>query len=141
MSFWDFRVVAHNPNQKSIDLKLTGVGFTLEFEEDSQVNVTNLSYFNGGTAAGPDFYDPDGSSDIYLGSYFSDRMIGDGWGNVFQGNAGNDFLYGEGGADILYGDDGDDTIDGGAMVTISSAVAATTRCSAGRQRRGVRRSG
>ena len=48
MSFWDFRVNGHNPQQKSIDLKLTGTGFTLQFEEDSQTDVSNLSYFNGG---------------------------------------------------------------------------------------------
>ena len=110
------RTTRNGPNQKSIDLKLGGDnGFTLEFQGTSQANVTNLSYFNGGNIAPPTAYhDYDASPDIYIGSQFSDRMVGDGGDNVFQGADGNDFLYGQGGIDLLYGENGNDTIDGGA---------------------------
>ena len=80
-------------------------GFTLEIEGTKQANVTDVSYFNGGEIQNSEFwYDYDTSYDIYVGSLYSDRMVGDGWGNIFQGGNGNDFLYGQGGEDILHGE-------------------------------------
>ena len=87
MAFWDFEATVTTRMQKGIDLKVGGLnGFTVEFEEDSQTDVTDPSYFNGGEKASEAvfYHDYDKSDDIYIGPYFSDRMVGDDLDNVFK---------------------------------------------------------
>ena len=49
----------------------------------------------------------------YIGSNYSDRMIGNDGIQAISGEGGNDFLYGNGGNDELRGETGDDYLSGG----------------------------
>ena len=97
-------------SDKSIDLDLTTS--KLEFEEGEQKwDVTKAgedAYFAGGDAVPGFSFTPW----QYIGSNYSDRMIGDDGVQAFSGEGGNDFLYGNGGNDELRGETAM-TIDGG----------------------------
>jgi Ca2+-binding RTX toxin-like protein len=98
---------------KSVDLDLNQS--KLELEENSPasgaVQPSSVdAYFAGGDAVTGFSFAPS----IYIGSAFSDRLIGNDSSNIFSGEGGNDFLSGRGGNDELRGEDGDDVIDGGA---------------------------
>jgi Ca2+-binding RTX toxin-like protein len=98
----------------SIDLDLQN--WSLQFEEDTprgdvEKNPYAINaYFDGGVTQQGFSFTPY----AYLGSIYSDRMVGNEYFNEFHGQWGNDFLYGNGGVDWLYGGDDNDSLDGGA---------------------------
>ena len=98
-------------SDKSIDLDL--IASKLEFEEGEQkwdvTKAGEAAYFADGDAVPAFSFTPW----QYIGSNYSDRMIGDDGIQAFSGEGGNDFLYGNGGNDELRGEGGDDHLVGG----------------------------
>ncbi len=73
------------------------------------LNLADLSKSTG-DAKGDSFT----SIDLYKGSYYADKMIGDGDDNTLYGEGGTDTLIGGAGKDELSGGDGNDILIGGA---------------------------
>ena len=83
----------------------SGVSINLSGPRDADGFITA----RGGNAKGDKLK---GVEDLW-GSFFADRLKGDGKDNVLNGNFGNDKLYGEGGNDLLIGEAGRDLLKGG----------------------------
>src|SRR6185369_3086429 len=72
------------------------------------INLANTK-LNTGDAAGDTYF----SIEVFSGTKFNDKFIGDDGDNLFTGGAGNDTLDGGKGNDILDGGDGNDVVTGG----------------------------
>ena len=67
-----------------------------------------------GIAQGNGNHDALVSIENLTGSYFADKLVGNGGANFIQGADGSDTINGAGGADKLSGNGGNDTLNGGA---------------------------